>query len=78
MRHARENPHLYDGSTPRAFHAEDSVEELLIDVHEDSGLAPTLEDSLSECTASGHMPSRTIADNGFTYEITCARCGEPL
>lgn len=52
------------------LHPQDYEEELLFE--------PTTELAADMCLESGHMPTSTIADNGFTYEVTCARCGDPL
>lgn len=50
------------------LNTQDYDEELLFE--------PTLELAADMCMESGHMPRTTVADNGFTYETTCARCGE--
>lgn len=31
---------------------------------------------LPTCAETGHKPTLVIADNGFTYESVCGRCGE--
>lgn len=39
---------------------------------------PTEEMAKAMCDEHGHMPHRVVADNGFTYECVCIRCGKLL
>lgn len=39
---------------------------------------PTQEMTQAMCNEHGHIPHRVVADNGFTYECVCIRCGKPL
>lgn len=34
--------------------------------------------NIPTCEEGGHVPRRALADNGFTYETLCARCGKKM
>lgn len=38
----------------------------------------TAEMAQQTCDTLGHFPQRTIADNGFTYQTVCGRCGRKI
>lgn len=39
---------------------------------------PTILEAREMCAHEGHIPRSILADNGFTYETICGRCGDAL
>lgn len=52
--------------------------DLVFDIAGDTAPEISAETAADFCLTHGCSPRRALADNGFTYEIICGRCGKLL